>query len=257
MTNNTLQLELIAFLLAVMRLGGFFVNLPGFSGKLLPGRIRTLLAASLAFVCLGHNTTAASAIHSNDTLIIALFFEFLVGYSLGFMIQLWLSCLSVAGALISAQTGLMNVFASSHISDNQDSLYSEILGAVAVFIIIIADLHLSFLKSLVDSYKLFPPLTSLEFSFPIHKFSEAAMDIFSRAFMLSLQLASPFIILSLMVSLAAGLINRLMPSFQVFFVTQPLQILLGLLLLSTSLPIIIHMTLETLGNVIPTLGSTS
>lgn len=252
--QTTLKLELIGFLLPLTRLSGFFVNLPGLSGNLIPGRVRALLAASLAFVCLSHNEHAAAAINRNDTLFVAMLFEFLVGYSLGFMIQLWLSCLSVAGSLISSQTGLLNVFSSTHISDSNDSLYSEILGGIAIFIIVISDIHLIFIESLMQSYKLFPPLANLDFSFPIHKWSEAMVDIFARTFLLSFQLASPFIILSLMVSIAAGLVNRLMPSFQVFFVTQPLQILLGLLLLSTSLPLIINITLETLQNVIPTLG---
>jgi flagellar biosynthesis protein FliR len=53
----------------------------------------------------------------------------------------------------------------------------------------------------------------------------------SRSFTIALQLAAPFLVVSLMLYVALALISRLMPQLQVFFIALPLQIVLGFMLL--------------------------
>jgi len=48
------------------------------------------------------------------------------------------------------------------------------------------------------------------------------------AFRLALRIAAPLILVSLLTYLVMGVLNRLMPAFQVLFVAMPLQILLAL-----------------------------
>ena len=55
-----------------------------------------------------------------------------------------------------------------------------------------------------------------------------AIRTVSAAFALGIQLAAPVIVFSLVFNLATGLIGRVMPQFQIFFVAAPLNILLGL-----------------------------
>ena len=52
---------------------------------------------------------------------------------------------------------------------------------------------------------------------------------------LGIQLAAPVIVFSLVFNLATGLVGRVMPAFQIFFVTSPLSVILGLSLLALSL----------------------
>jgi hypothetical protein len=48
------------------------------------------------------------------------------------------------------------------------------------------------------------------------------------------QLAAPVLVFSLVFNLATGLVGRVMPQFQIFFVASPLSVLLGLSLLRLS-----------------------
>ena len=58
------------------------------------------------------------------------------------------------------------------------------------------------------------------------------------AFALGVQLAAPIIVFSLVLNVSVGLISRVMPQFQIFFVTSPLSVLMGLSILALGLGII-------------------
>ena len=53
----------------------------------------------------------------------------------------------------------------------------------------------------------------------------------SGAFRIGIQLSAPFLAFGLLFNLGLGVLSRLMPQMQVFFVGMPLAILLGFLIL--------------------------
>jgi len=52
-------------------------------------------------------------------------------------------------------------------------------------------------------------------------------SVVQRGFDLGVQLAAPLLLVGLLTNLAMGILNRLMPTFQVFFIALPLQLLLS------------------------------
>ncbi len=54
----------------------------------------------------------------------------------------------------------------------------------------------------------------------------------SEAFVLALRIGSPFLIFSLVVNVAMGLVGRLVPGIQSFFLSTPFLLIGGLILLS-------------------------
>jgi len=60
----------------------------------------------------------------------------------------------------------------------------------------------------------------------------------SKSFALGIQLAAPVIAFSLVFNVATGLVGRVMPQFQIFFVATPLMVLLGLSIFALSLGVI-------------------
>src|SRR6185312_2327909 len=53
----------------------------------------------------------------------------------------------------------------------------------------------------------------------------------TSAFRIGVQLAAPFLVFGLLFNLGLGVLSRLMPQMQVFFVGMPLSILVGFLIL--------------------------
>src|SRR5690606_14571073 len=107
-------------------------------------------------------------------------------------------------------------------------LFLTIMAITALFT---TDLHHIMLAAFADSYNLMVPG---QFA-PVEDMADYMAKMVSGAFIMGVKLAAPMIAMSLLIYLGAGLLSRLMPSMQVFFVLMPLQILLSFFILMTAL----------------------
>ena len=98
------------------------------------------------------------------------------------------------------------------------------LGLMGVVLVMTTNLHHMLLAAVVHSYSLFPTSRAL----PLADANTLAIQTVGKSFALGLQLAAPVVAFSLIFNIATGLIGRVMPQFQVFFVATPLMVLLGL-----------------------------
>ena len=108
----------------------------------------------------------------------------------------------------------------------QDAIPSALYGILGVLLIFLTNTHYLMLRGLVDSYMVFAP-GKLP---PIEDLSQTVARAAAGSFRLALEMASPFIVLGTVFFVGLGLIARLVPQLQVLFVSQPLQIMGGLLL---------------------------
>lgn len=102
------------------------------------------------------------------------------------------------------------------------------------------NLHHVMLGALVDSYATFPAGTAP----PLADFAEAASRLVADGFTLALQLSALLLVVMLVMQIGLGLLARLMPQMQVFFVAMPLQILLGLAIFAFTLATAMHWYLD-------------
>jgi flagellar biosynthetic protein FliR len=96
------------------------------------------------------------------------------------------------------------------------------------------NMHHMFLSAIVRSYAIFPFSRAI----PLADAKDLAVQTVSKSFALGLQLAGPVVALSLIFNIATGLVGRVMPQFQIFFVATPLMVLLGLSVFALSLGVI-------------------
>ena len=96
-----------------------------------------------------------------------------------------------------------------------------------VTLIFATDLHHLVIAALHDSYTIFAPG-----EMPIvGDVAQHITRIISASFRIGIQLSAPFLVFGLLFNLGLGVLSRLMPQMQVFFIGLPLSILLGFLLL--------------------------
>jgi flagellar biosynthetic protein FliR len=157
--------------------------------------------------------------------------ESLVGAFIGLAARFSLSALTVAGTIIAQQGGLAAATLFDPGFGQQGTAVSSILVATALAIIFTADLHHLLLRAMADSYALFPPTATI----PMGDWAEAFVRWTSHAFLLGVQISAPFLVFGLVLNLAMGLVARLMPQVQVFFITQPLQIAVALFALAVAM----------------------
>jgi flagellar biosynthetic protein FliR len=149
------------------------------------------------------------------------------GILAGLMSRIIMSALSVAGAVIAAQTGLSYAQSIDPSMGEQAAIVGNFLSMLGAVLIFATDLHHLAIAAIQGSYTLIPPGAAL----PTGDMAEMALRLVSGAFGLGLQLAAPFVVFAFAVNAATGLLARMMPQLQVFFVAMPINVLAGFMLM--------------------------
>jgi flagellar biosynthetic protein FliR len=168
-----------------------------------------------------------------------------VGLFIGTMARLLVAGLEIAGTLISFQLGLATAAIFNPLLSEQGQVASVLISITGLVLIFETDMHHLMLRGLVDSYGLFVP-GALP---PIGDFTESIGRMVSKSFMMAMQMAAPFLLMSTIMYVALGLVTRLMPQLQIFFIALPLQIGLGFLLLSLTFGVLMLFFLSNFNDV--------
>ncbi|MEE2690293.1 MAG: flagellar biosynthetic protein FliR [Pseudomonadota bacterium] len=212
------------------RVGALFMTAPAFGDFSLSPRLRlaAALAVALVFAPVAAKHYPAWAA-SGDTLSMAaiVFGEILAGAFLGLAARVMMSALNVAGQIIALQMGLSLAQIFDPTQQLQGAIVGGFLAVLGATMIFASDLHHLLLAALSDSYALMAPGVPPSFG----DMAEAMISTLSAAFSLGLRLAAPFVLFGLVFYIGAGVLNRLMPQAQVFFMLMPANLAIGLMLL--------------------------
>jgi len=217
-----------AFMLAFARVGTMVMLLPGIGESGMPVRVRLTIALTLTAIILPlHRQAYAIDLRSLTPVLQMLFQEIVIGGVLGLTARLAVSALQVAGSVVAQQLGLGFVTAVDPTQNQQGMLVGNFLALIGVTLIFATDMHHLVIAALNDSYRLFAPgeIPALG------DMAQHITTVIATAFKIGIQLSAPFIVFGLLFNLGLGVLSRLMPQMQVFFIGMPLTIILGLLLL--------------------------
>jgi flagellar biosynthetic protein FliR len=97
----------------------------------------------------------------------------------------------------------------------------------ATALVFLTDLHWEVLRGIVASYSALPVSGLFDPRFNLVQVGECL----AKSFVVSLRVGSPFIVYCLITNLAIGLASRLVPQIPVYFITVPVVLIGGLVLL--------------------------
>ena len=241
MLNEIVTLDIYRFLMIFARLGAALMLMPGFSGQLVSTRIRLLLGLALTLVLLPVVGTLYPPLPRHmGGLLLLIMGEVLVGVYLGVLTQMLMACLNIAGTFIGFQVGLTNAFSFDAVAEQQGSTLTALVSTIGLLAVFATDMHHLMLRALADSYAIFTPGHAL----PLDDFSETLSHVMSASFGLGLQLSAPVLAFGLIFYAGLGLLSRLAPQIQVFFVALPLQVVAGLAMLMIALPLMVMLFLR-------------
>ncbi len=228
--NDFLVSEIFTCLLIFCRVGTAITVLPGFGETFISARFRLLLAAMFSIVLTPVIHPFPAAPTTIFALVALMSAELLTGIFIGTIARLLLTAISTAGMAIAYQSSLASALVQDvTITGGQGSSMGNLLGLTAMVLLFATNTHHLMLRALVDSYQIFPVG-----HFPnIEDFTTHTTRVINAAFLISLQLSAPHIVIGLVVYLAGGIIARLMPGLQVFAIIVPPQLLLSFFVLMT------------------------
>ncbi len=218
--------------LVFARVGAMVMLLPGFGEPAIPPRIRLGFALMLA-VALAPAVSVHAPAPADTALGMAgqVMSETLIGIMLGGAARVVVSALATAGQAIGLEMGLSFAQTADPTMTGSGQLLAVFLGLMGIALIFATGLHHMFLLGVAGSYDVIAPGSPP----PVGDAAQLALDATARSFLVGFQIATPLIAAGLIFRLGLGVLSRLIPQIQVFFVALPLQMLGGFIVLALGL----------------------
>ena len=227
---NALPVETATFLILFARVGAVLMLLPVFSEEGVPAQIRLLISLGMAlglWGLLGPRIPAEAAGVLPSTIIT----ELLVGFAIGAIVRIMFFAAVMAGSLVSLQVGLSAAVIFDPSQGGQTPLLGKFVAVAAAVVCLSVGIHHLWIGAIIRSYDMFP-VGGLP---PANDFAQLAIRTVTHSMALGLSLAAPLIVYGIVFNAALGLMARLAPAIQIFFIAQPLNIMLGIALFATVL----------------------
>lgn len=231
------------FILVFARVGTMVMLLPGLGERFVLNRAKLAIAVFIALLMVPVARPLMQVPADPAALMALLISEILVGAVLGLSARIIMTALQSAGVIIANQIGLAFATAVDPAMGQQNPSIGNFLTILGVTLVLVTDLHHLAIGAIHNSYAMLPPG-----AYPsIGDASALGLQAVSRSFAIAVQLAAPFIVFGLLFNLGLGILARLMPQFQVFFLGAPASILIGMAILGAIVSVIMSVFLTELG----------
>ncbi|MGC8653630.1 MAG: flagellar biosynthetic protein FliR [Candidatus Kryptoniota bacterium] len=223
--------------MVLIRILALFGTAPMFSNRAIPSIVKVWAGAFVAFALFPLVAVQSGEI-SLDTgsLIVHAFQEFMIGASIGFSLSVLFSGVIYAGDLIGVDIG----FSVSSLIDPQNGVSAPVIGQiqyiVAVFVFLILNGHFFLLQALKASYRVVP-IAEMKITGGA---VGAMVRITGMVFVTAIKIGAPVLIALFLTDVLMGIIARMVPQINVFFVGLPLKIGVGLVMLAVSMPFFVY-----------------
>ena len=221
--------HVFGFVMIFSRVGSALMLMPGIGEAYVNQRARLWLALSISFLMLepmlGRLPPPPDTV-SGMTHVLG--YEIIIGLFYGTLLRILTSVLEAAGMVISIQSGLSNATVLNPALASNSPLPSALLSVVGITMIFVTGLDHLLLRSLVALYDVFPPNGDIMPG----DMTQVVIQSVNKSFMIGVELAMPFFVIGLLLYIALGILQKLMPQVQLFLVVLPVQIWGGLTLMA-------------------------
>ncbi|MEZ4652066.1 MAG: flagellar biosynthetic protein FliR [Candidatus Eisenbacteria bacterium] len=222
------ELILVVALVMARSLPLLFLN-PFLGGRLVPGPVK--MATAFAFVVLLLPSLSRPEILASlggVEFAFLLLKETAIGATLGFVSLLVFLGFSAAGRLVDTQRGTNMAEAFFYQLQERTSVMGQFYGQTAVIVFLIAGGHLVFLRAYFHSFEVLPVWEYPRFAQGTMPIMTVLMRLSADVLLIAVQLSAPALIALFLTDIGFGVINRVAPQINVFIVSQPAKVAIGI-----------------------------
>lgn len=231
------------FMLVFARVGTMVMLMPGLGERFVFSRAKLSIAVFITLMTLPVARPLITVPTDPAGLVLILFAEIAIGLVLGVAARLIMACLQTAGVIVANQIGLGFATAVDPAMGAQNPSIGNFLTILGITLVLVMDLHHLAIQAIVGSYQVLTPGTVPA----VGDASQFALMAVTKSFSLAVQISAPFIVFGLLFNLGLGVLARLMPQFQVFFLGAPASILIGMAILAAVVGMMMNTFLGELG----------
>lgn len=218
---STMQSQVESLLLIATRLSALILYSPIQAISQLPKLARMVLLLSISFIFLNYLRPAPAL----QSLTIAALAEFSNSMIIALFVSVCFSTLKMAGQIIDRQIGLDGISVFNPQEHNLEGLNSRLLSMLGLLFFFNFGGHLLLFRELAQLFSIIPlgslmPLSGIK---PV-------IHLFSMLFSYAIGIASPIILSMSLIDWGSTLVCRSMPQISPYFLSIPIKIILGLLI---------------------------
>ncbi len=211
------------------RLSGLFASAPLFSTYPIPNQVKVWLCAIIAFILfpIVQANSSFAVPNSAPALTLILFKEFLTGYVIGYCANILFVGVEMGVNTFAIQMGLSADQALNPTSGGSSPVITQAYTYLASMVFIALGAHQWLFSAIYNSFKSMPVGYTLSFSPQIF---DQIIIVTSQLFSVGLSIAIPIFSVLFITDVLLGFTSKMMPQMNIFMVSLPLKIYLGLLL---------------------------
>ena len=157
--------------------------------------------------------------------------EVFLGLTISFIVRIIFVSVSVAGDIVSLQTGFSFARFMDPFTQTQVSVLEQVKNLLAIMIFFAVDAHYIVFHAISTSLKQLP-IGAASFKEPLLNYIIAAT---AKVFSLGFKIGAPIITTLFLVELAFGMLARMIPQVNIFIEGVPIKILITMMMLTISL----------------------
>ena len=239
--EHLLEGHIFAFVLVFMRVSAALLMFPGIGEAFVPQRTRFMFALAFTFLVAPVIASQVPAVPDQvPSLVWLMGREVLIGIFFCTILRLIMGIVEVAGTIVAMETGLSNAMVLNPTLAGQSALTGALLSIASIVLLFMTGLDHFLLTTLMKTYDVFP----IGQPFLMGDATRAISEVMSQSFIIGVQLASPFIIVGLLMYLSLGIMQKMMPQVQLFLVLIPIQIWGGFFLFAACVGFILMVWLR-------------
>ncbi len=217
---------LLAVFLIFSRIGGVFVAAPFFSHPAIQVRLRIFIAVLMAWVLVALIPVSLPPFALTPVgVVLCVFIEVLTGTLLGFTCRIIFWMVQFFAQTIGFQMGLSLAQAFNPMEGTSTTPLGRLLSIVMIIMFLLLDGHHHILQGLVFSFHGIPLAGA-----NVSGGAELLLGWMGALFMSALQLCAPFMVTFFLLESCLGIFARVVPQADLFSISLPLKLLLGLIL---------------------------
>lgn len=238
--QTDLTVVIISMALLVSRILPVLIFSPFLGGETIPAELKIGLGIMLGIVMFPTIESHISQIPTGSIMVILLFLkEVFVGIALAFIVSLVFTAAEIAGTLVDTFSGTTMAQLMVPQLQQQVSLYSNLQINLSVVLFITLNGHHVVIEALSDSFLVVPLEGFPQFSMGVWPFFSLVIDVFGELFRIALTLSAPALLVSLLCDLGLGMINRVAPQIQVYFISMSIKPLAAALVMLSAIHVIV------------------
>ncbi|MBF0457065.1 MAG: flagellar biosynthetic protein FliR [Nitrospirae bacterium] len=216
------------FVLILLRISILMKMLPIFSSQNIPAQYKIAFSVALAVLI---TPLVDFKLDGKEELVVTIVKEVVLAMMLGVAARLVFFAADMAGQLMSNGMSL-SIATSFDPEFGQSAEVARFLGVIVTLLFFIMDIHHDLIAAIVKSFEVLPPGQIKLNPSMVHTIFSG-----SKVFTLSLKLAAPVMVGMVVANLLLGLLYKAAPQINIMFVSFPIFLFVGLILMMSTLPI--------------------